>query len=374
MNFVELERQLQRLQPDVELRISAVLEHGQYILGPEVNELEDQLAAFVGAENAIGVANGTDAITLSLMALGIGPGDAVFVPTFTFFATAEAVSLVGATPVFVDVDKSSYNMDPKALEQSIDQVLSKAKLKARCIIAVDLFGLPANYMELSEVAKRRSLFVIEDGAQGFGGSIGKRRACSFGDLATTSFFPAKPLGCYGDGGAVFTNDRALAEIIRSLRVHGKGSHKYDNVRIGLNSRLDTIQAAILLEKMKIFEEETESRRKIASYYTAHLQTDFVVPVVPPGYQSAWAQFTIRALRHDRDYYLKELKAQKIPTAIYYSKPLHLQPAFAQLGYTNGMMPVAEQLAQEVFSLPIHPYLTPNELNKVVSTLVGRGAG
>lgn len=370
MKFAGLEQQFQRLQPAVENRISAVLDHGQYILGPEVNELEEQLAAFAGTEHAIGVANGTDAITLSLMALGVGQGDAVFLPTFTFVATAEPVSLIGATPVFVDVEESSYNLDPRELEKSIDHVRSKTRDRPRCIVAVDLFGLPANYPEISEMAARHSLFVVEDAAQSFGGAIGNRRACSFADVATTSFFPAKPLGCYGDGGAIFTNNHALAEVVRSLRVHGKGDHKYENVRIGLNSRLDTIQAAVLLEKMSIFEEETATRRSIASYYKSHLEADFMVPAPPAGFQSAWAQFTIRGIRHDRDYYLAKLKAAEVPTAIYYPKPLHLQPAFAHLGFGNGTMPIAEQLAREVFSLPIHPYLTQDDLDKVVTALIG----
>jgi dTDP-4-amino-4,6-dideoxygalactose transaminase len=369
MKFIDLERQYRRVQPRVEERIRTVLEHGKYILGPEVADFENQLGAYVGVDHAVGVANGTDALILALMALDVGSGDAVFVPSFTFFATAEAVRLVGGTPVFVDVDASTYNIDCDSLRDAIEGQKQLGELRLRGVISVDLFGLPADYVALAEIVEHHDLFLIEDGAQGFGGALEGRRVCGFGDIATTSFFPAKPLGCYGDGGAVLTSDDSLAARIRSLRVHGQGTDKYDNVNIGLNSRLDTIQAAILLEKLAIFDEELSLRNAVAAQYLQDLKGHYFVPEIPSGYESSWAQFTVRPKHGKREAIQARLKNAGIPTAVYYRKPLHLQPVFADLGYKHGSLPVSEQLAQEVFSLPMHPYLSDEEISRISEALL-----
>jgi dTDP-4-amino-4,6-dideoxygalactose transaminase len=359
MQFIDLAAQYQHLKTKIDRRIQTVLEHGQYIMGPEVKELELELANFVGVKHAITCANGTDALTLSLMALKVGEGDAVFCPTFTFFATAETIAFENATPVFVDSNPDTFNICPQDLEKRILSVLAEGKLKPKAIIAVDLFGLPAEYEKLEALAKKYNLRLIEDAAQGFGGSIidanGKeRKAGAFGDIATTSFFPAKPLGCYGDGGAIFTDDDEYAELIRSYRVHGKGKDKYDNVRIGMNSRLDTLQAAILLEKLAEFPTELENRNKAAEQYTDELNDVYKTPVVPTGYASSWAQYTLQS--DDRDSAMAKYKSQGIPTMIYYGTCMHEQTAFIHLGYKLGDFPVAEKLARSVFSLPMHGYL------------------
>ena len=368
MQFVDLARQYKRLQPDIDQRIREVLEHGRYVMGPEIAELEEHLASLVGVKHAICVANGTDALVLALMALGIGPGHAVIVPTFTFFASAEAISLVGAVPVFVDIEARSFNLDPQSVENAIKKTVAAGKLQLKAIITVDLFGLPANYVAISALASEYGLNLIEDAAQGIGGAIGDRKAGCFGNIATASFFPAKPLGCYGDGGAVLTDDNSLAELVCSLRQHGQGTDRYDNVRIGMNSRLDSIQAAVLLEKLTIFEDELERRNEVASMYSSLLQEKFVVPQVPANYKSAWAQYTIRPRSNGRDYYRKKLQAKGIPTAVYYDKPLHLQPAFSDLGNNRGLCPVAEDLADEVFSIPMHPYLESDEIASIATVL------
>ena len=370
MQFIDLNRQIEHLRPAIERRISAVLEHGKFILGPEVQELEESLADYCGVDHAIGVGNGTDALLISLMAREVGRGDAVFTSTFSFFASAEVISLVGATPIFVDIDASTYNISLPALVDSITSVIRDGKLRPRAIIAVDLFGLPADYPQIEALADQHGMVVIEDGAQSFGGELGDRRAGSFGDVAATSFFPAKPLGCFGDGGAVFTNDALLADRIRSLRVHGKGTDKYDNIRIGLNSRLDTLQAAILLEKLTVFPDELVARRRAANSYSERLRQKFLVPEIPSGKQSAWAQYTIRPRHGTRQEYLQLLAEHGIPSAIYYGKPLHLQPAFTYLGGRKGEFPVAEQCAQSVFSLPMHPYLTTEDIDRIVTVLLG----
>ncbi|AIY64569.1 DegT/DnrJ/EryC1/StrS family aminotransferase [Pseudoalteromonas piratica] len=354
MQFIDLQAQYKHLQDKIDSRIRTVLEHGKYIMGPEVQELERQLAEYVGVKHAITCANGTDALQLTMMALDIKSGDAVFCPTFTFFATAEVIAFAGATPVFVDSDEATFNICPQDLERQIEKVIAEGLLTPKAIIAVDLFGLPANYPELERIAKKFGLKLIEDAAQGFGGEINGQKAGSFGDIATTSFFPAKPLGCYGDGGALFTNDDDLAELLRSYRVHGKGSDKYDNVRIGMNSRLDTIQAAILLEKLAEFPTELVKRNKAAEKYTAELSVRFNTPHVPTGYLSSWAQYTL--VDENRDAIMAEYKAQGIPTMIYYGTCMHEQTAFKGLGYSHGDFPVAERLARQVFSLPMHPYL------------------
>ena len=323
-------------------------------MGPEVFELEAKLADYVGVKHAITCANGTDALTLSLMVLNVKEGDAVFCPTFTFFATAETIAFENATPVFVDSDKDTFNICPIDLEKRIKVVIADGKLIPKAIIAVDLFGLPANYSEIEKIAKKYNLKLIEDAAQGFGGSINGKRAGSFGDIATTSFFPAKPLGCYGDGGAIFTNNDDYAELIRSYRVHGKGTDKYDNIRIGVNSRLDTIQAAILLEKLAVFDEELITRNKVADKYRAELPNNILTLKVPNGYFSSWAQYTVRS--ENRNVIMDEYLKKDIPTMIYYRTCMHQQTAFKYLSYKIGDFPVAEKMSKEVFSLPMHPYI------------------
>lgn len=359
MQFIDLQAQYQHLKTKIDKRIADVLNHGKYIMGPEVQELEQALAEYVGVKHVVTCANGTDALTLSLMVLDIKQGDAVFCPTFTFFATAEVISFANATPVFVDSNEQTFNICSEDLEKKIQKVISEGKLKPKAIIAVDLFGLPANYAEIEALAKKYNLKLIEDAAQGFGGSIvdekgNIKKAGSFGDIATTSFFPAKPLGCYGDGGAVFTNNDEYAELLRSYRVHGKGSDKYDNIRIGINSRLDTIQAAILLEKLAEFPQELINRNKAAANYENKLANLYKTPQVPAGYESSWAQYTL--LSDNREQVMAMYKVQGIPTVIYYGTCMHQQTAFAELGYQAGDFPVAEKLCKQVFSLPMHPYL------------------
>ncbi|EAQ65700.1 degt /dnrj /eryc1 /strs family protein [Marinomonas sp. MED121] len=359
MQFIDLAAQYKHLQNKIDKRIKTVLEHGKYIMGPEVKELEEKLSEYVGVKHTITCANGTDALTLALMTLNITKGDAVFCPTFTFFATAEAVAFAGATPVFVDSNEDTFNICPSDLEKRIEQVISEGKLMPKAIIAVDLFGLPADYAAIQKIADKYDLKVIEDAAQGFGGAIidenGKeQRAGSFGDIATTSFFPAKPLGCYGDGGAVFTNNEEYAALLKSYRVHGKGEDKYDNIRIGMNSRLDTIQAAILLEKLYEFPIELESRNKIANSYDKNLSSFYKTPKTPSGYLSSWAQYTI--ISENRDLDIKAFKEKGVPVMVYYATCMHQQTAFKSLYCKNGDFPVAEKLAKSVFSLPMHPYL------------------
>ncbi|TMP36640.1 DegT/DnrJ/EryC1/StrS family aminotransferase [Pseudoalteromonas rubra] len=354
MQFIDLAAQYQHLKEKIDARIQAVLDHGHYIMGPEVQELEQKLSEYVGVKYTVSCANGTDALTLALMVLDVKEGDAVFCPTFTFFATAETIAFEGATPVFVDSDEDTFNICPADLEKRIEATLAEGKLKPKAIIAVDLFGLPANYPALREIADKYDLKIIEDAAQGFGGEINGRRAGSFGDIATTSFFPAKPLGCYGDGGALFTNNDEYAELLKSYRVHGKGKDKYDNVRIGMNSRLDTIQAAVLLEKLAAFPQELINRNEAAEKYTAELRGMYKTPVVPEGYVSSWAQYTLTAA--DRDAEMAKYKARGIPTMVYYGTCMHQQTAFKALGYQEGDFPTAEKLARSVFSLPMHGYL------------------
>lgn len=357
MQFIDLAAQYQHLKTRIDKRIQTVLDHGQYIMGPEVQELEEKLAEYVGVKHAITCANGTDALTLALMALDIGENDAVFVPTFTFFASAESVAYARATPVFVDSDEATFNICPVDLEKRIKIVIAEGKLNLKAIMTVDLFGLPANYPEIQKIADKYNLKIIEDSAQGFGGEIHSdgvcKRACSFGDIATTSFFPAKPLGCYGDGGAIFTDNEEYAELIKSYRVHGKGADKYDNIRIGMNSRLDTIQAAILLEKLAEFPQELINRNKVADKYEAELSGMYKTPQVAEGYISSWAQYTL--VSDHRDTEMAKYKELGIPTMIYYGVCMHQQTAFAYLNNKHSY-PVAEKLASSVFSLPMHPYI------------------
>lgn len=363
MEFIDLKAQYQQVEDKIKVRIDQVLSHGKYIMGPEVQELEEKLADYVGVKHCISCANGTDALQLALMAMGIGPGDVVIVPPFTFFATAEAVKLVGAEPLFVDVDPETFNMCPLALERSILESEAEVKDRLKAVIVVDLFGAPADYTKISMIANEYGLAVIEDGAQGMGGSIEDKKSCSFGDISTTSFFPAKPLGCYGDGGALFTNDQEYAEQLRSLRVHGKGVDKYDNVRIGMNSRLDTIQAAILLEKLSIFDSELKSRNLVAQRYLNGLKLKEVrLPAIPSGFCSSWAQFTLTC--ENRMPLLDALKTADIPVGIYYPSSINKSKLFE----IQSACPVSESLASRVMSLPMHPYLTTEDQDAVIQVL------
>ena len=376
--FVDLQAQQERVRPQVDKAIAQVLNHGRYILGPEVQELEKRLADFTGVKHAIGVASGTDALLMALMANGVGPGDAVFTTPFTFIATAEVVSLLGATPVFVDIDSRTYNIDPgqlafaiKALRQHDPSIYplpaNHKELTAKAIIPVDLFGLPADYDAINTLADHHNLFVLEDAAQGLGGKYKGRQACSLAHAAITSFFPAKPLGGYGDGGAIFTDDDKLADTLRSIRVHGKGIDKYDNIRIGVNGRLDTLQAAILLPKLDIFPQEIEQRQRVAQRYSDALScTSLVTPYVPGGLQSVWAQYSL--ISEDREALQVRLKEKGVPSAVYYEKPLHLQPAYDSLQYMDGSMPASEHISQHIFSLPMHPYLSDEDVDKIVSVV------
>lgn len=371
MEFRDLKRQYQVLKPQMDAAMLEVAENCNFISGKQVTELEQQLAEYVGVKHCVTCGNGTDALTLVMMAWDIKAGDAVFVPTFTFFASAEVVAFEGATPVFVDVDERTFNVDPVKLEEAIEQVKKEGKLNPRAVIAVDLFGQPADYTKIEEICKKHGLLLLEDGAQGFGGKIGDRTACSFGDAAATSFFPAKPLGCYGDGGAVFTNDDEMADYMRSIRVHGKSpADKYDNLRIGLNSRLDTIQAAVLKVKLQAFKDhELENVNRAAKLYDEYLGNVVKTPVVPEGFYSSWAQYTlILDSKEQRTHLQKELKEQGIPTMVYYPKPMHLQGAFADLGYKKGDFPVAESLCERVLSLPMHPYLNEEDIRFVANAV------
>lgn len=370
MQFRDLKQQYQVLKKDIDRALLDVAASSAYIMGPQVKELEQQLAAYVGVKHCISCANGTDALTLALKVWGTGPGDAVFVPDFTFFSSAEVVSFEGATPVFVDVDKDTFNIDACDLEKNIRQVLADGKLTPKVIIAVDLFGLPANYPEIRRMAEQYGLLILEDGAQGFGGAINGKRNCSFGDISTTSFFPAKPLGCYGDGGAVFTDNDEWAALADSLRVHGKGSFKYDNVRIGMNSRLDTMQAAVLQVKLKAFADyELDAVNEAARKYDERLAGKVKTPVVPDGFLSSWAQYTIQlGSREERDRMQAALKGAGIPSMVYYPTPMHSQTAYRGLGYPENSCPVARQLCDTVLSLPMHPYLTTEDIDTVCNAI------
>jgi dTDP-4-amino-4,6-dideoxygalactose transaminase len=386
MDFIDLAAQQRRIRGNLEQNIRKVLDHGKYIMGPEVGELEYKLAQYVGVRHAVSCASGTDALLLALMAFEVGPGDAVFTSPFTFIATAEMISLLGATPVFVDIDPKTFNIDPVQLEMAIIAVKENdpsayplpnlragSTLKAKGIVPVDLFGLPADYDAIKAIANKYSLFVIEDGAQSFGGEYKNKKACSLAGIGCTSFFPAKPLGCYGDGGMCFTNDEMLADIMRSLRIHGKGSDKYDNVRIGINGRMDTLQAAILLSKFEIFPEEVRLRNQAASYYSQLLfqtgSSSILTPKVTEGYMSVWAQYSVLARNREvRSKFQSQLKDVGVPTAVYYPKPLHLQPAFSDLAYQPGAFPFSEDYSQRIFSLPMHPYLEREDQDTIVAAL------
>jgi UDP-2-acetamido-2-deoxy-ribo-hexuluronate aminotransferase len=362
--FIDVAAQRRRLGTTIDDAVTRVLSHCQFILGPEVRTFESDLAAFCGARHVVTCASGTDALVLALRAMGVGPGDAVLCPSFTFCATAEVAALVGATPVFVDVDARTFNIDVKGIAGA-GETARQAGLNPKAIIPVDLFGLPADHAAIRSAAAADNLLVLDDAAQSFGATCDNRRLGTFGVCTATSFFPAKPLGCYGDGGAVMTDDDGLADAMRSLRVHGQGSDKYDNVRIGLASRLDTIQAAILIEKLKIFPDEIDARNAIARRYNEGLNDVAIVPSVPPGMTSIWAQYTIRVQGGRRDALAAELKAERIPTAIYYPIPLHRQQAYKQYPVGKGGVAVSDRLADEVISLPMHAYLDPTTQDHII---------
>ncbi len=384
MQFIDLAAQQRRIRQTIEKNILTVLDHGKYIMGPEITDLEERLAAYTGVRHAIGCSSGTDALLMALMAYEIGPGDAVLTTPFTFIATAEVIRLLGATPVFVDIDPVTFNIDPQRLRTAIEALkpgaagnhplpsnAGEGKLTPRGIIPVDLFGLPADYDAILEVAREYGLFVIEDAAQSFGAEYQGRKACSLAPVGCTSFFPAKPLGCYGDGGAVFTDDEDLLEKMLSVRIHGQGHDKYNNIRIGINGRLDAIQAAVLLPKLDIFPEEVVLRQQAADRYGALLGgiSDLTLPAVPENYTSVWAQYSVLAKDEThRSDLLARLKAADIPTAIYYPKPLHMQTAFTGLGYQPGDFPVSEDCARRIFSLPMHPYLKEADQERIAEVL------
>lgn len=370
MEFRDLKKQYQILKPEIDQAIQEVLAEGDFISGHQVTELESQLASYVGVKHCITCANGTDALTLALMVWNIGPGDAVFVPDFTFFASGETPAYEGATPIFVDVEEDTFNMSPASLEEAILQVRREGKLVPRAVIAVDLFGQPADYPEICRIARKYDLLLLEDGAQGFGGHIGGRRACSFGDISTTSFFPAKPLGCYGDGGAIFTNHDEWAALLRSYRIHGKGTDKYDNVRIGMNSRLDTLQAAILQVKLRAFEErELADVNLAAARYTRELEGLVRVPIIKSGCFSSWAQYSILLENQQiRDSLQEYLKRQGIPTMVYYPKPMSRQTAFQGMDCVKTDLSVSASLCRRVLALPLHPYISEDEQACIVEKI------
>ncbi len=370
MQFRDLKTQYKVLKDEMDKAILDVVASSAYVMGPKIKEMETAFAEYVGVKHCVACNSGTDALLLALKAWDVKPGDAVFVPSFTFFASAEVIAMQGATPVFVDVDRRTFNMDVADLERKIEHTVKVRKLTPRVVIAVDLFGLPADFKAIRKVAEKYGLYVLEDGAQGFGGRIGEQRACTFGDISTTSFFPAKPVGCYGDGGAVFTDNSEWASLIDSYHVHGKGSDRYDNIRIGMNSRLDSIQAAILLVKLKAFRDyELDDVNKVAARYTEKLKDVVTTPIVPEGFYSSWAQYTVQVEdKGMRNGLQAALKALDIPTAIYYPIPMHRQTAFSYLDLDENRCPVADQLADTVVSLPIHPYLSEADQDKICTAI------
>lgn len=370
MQFRDLQQQYCVLKDEIDSEINKVLSDTNFISGLQVTMLEEKLARYVNVKHCITCGNGTDALTLALMAWEIGPGDAVFVPDFTFFASAETVALAGAMPIFVDIDRRTFNISPSSLKKAIEYTLKDGKYCPKAIIAVDMFGQPADYIQIKKIAEAYNLFILEDGAQGFGGMIKNQRACSFGDISTTSFFPAKPLGCYGDGGAVFTDNDHWAEVIRSLRIHGKGTDKYDNIRIGMNSRLDTLQAAVLMVKLKAFEcYELHDINEIAKRYTTELSNIVTTPYIINGFESSWAQYTILVDDLNQRTELMEFLVKKnIPTMIYYPKGMNQQKAFNNNKYTVVETSVSAELCNRVLSLPIHPYLSNENQEYIIQAI------
>ena len=378
MQFRDLVKQYEVLRPQIDAGMADVVRTAHFIAGPQVKELEKVLAEYVGVKHCITCGNGTDAITIAMEAWGVGPGDVVFVPDFTFFSSGECPAYEGATPIYVDVDEHTYNMDPVKLEEAVKKVIADGKYKPKAVVAVDLFGLPADYIAIKPICEKYGLLLLEDGAQGFGGSINGKLACSFGDISTTSFFPAKPLGCYGDGGAIFTDNDEWADLIRSICVHGKDTSnlndpnaKYNNIRLGMNSRLDTLQAAILLPKFKAFKEyELEDVNKVAAWYTEGLKdTELVLPIIRDGFYSSWAQYTVQLPENvDRKAVQARLKEAGIPSMVYYAKPMHLQGAFAGTDSSEADCPVTVRLCATVLSLPMDPYKKKKDVDSVVSEL------
>lgn len=363
IEFIDLARQRDRIRERIDSAIARVLDRAQFVLGPEVAALEQRLASFCGARHAVGCASGTDALILALLAKGLRSGEAVIVPSFSFCATAEAVCLLGGVPVFADVLEDTYNIDPRSLEEAV-RTARRQGMTVRGVITVDLFGQPCDYDLIEPIVRENGLWLIVDAAQSFGASYRGRKVGTIGAIVATSFFPAKPLGCYGDGGAVFTDDDELAKALRSLRVHGSGDHKYDNVRIGINGRLDTLQAAVLLEKLAIFPDEIAARNRVARLYEELLPRDILRPEVVSGVQSVWAQYTVRT--RERDAWSARLKAAGIPTAVYYPRPLHRQPAYREFPTVATGLPVSETLAETVLSLPMHPYLSDDDLAMIAA--------
>jgi UDP-2-acetamido-2-deoxy-ribo-hexuluronate aminotransferase len=375
MEFVDLKAQQKLIRKKIEKNIQKVLDHGKYIMGPEVYELEEKLAEYVGVKHAISCSTGTDAILMSLMAYNVGRGDYIITTPFTFISTAEVIVLLGAKPVFVDIDENTYNINPERIREFLDNPIDPADGRKidhkniKGIIPVDIFGLPADYDEINSIAKEYNMFVIEDAAQSFGAEYKGKKSCSLSEIGCTSFFPSKPLGCYGDGGMVFTDNDDLAEILRSIRIHGKGKDKYDNIRTGINGRMDTIQAAILLAKFEIFPEEIEKRQQVACRYSGAISEKFYLQQIPEGYKSAWALYSIIPKENHRDYCMRLLKENNIPTAIYYPKVLHLQDAFSKLGFKKGYLPKSEKVSDSIISIPFSPYISEFEQKIVVSDLL-----
>ena len=367
MEFIDLKKQYSQLKGKINIGINNVLEHGKYIMGPEVDTLEKNLSEFVGSKYAVTCSSGTDALLMSLMSLDVRPGEYILTTPFTYIATAEVMSLIGAIPEFIDINPDTLNIDVSRLEAKIKEEPNKYKI----IMPVNIFGLPANYTELFNLKEKYNLIIIEDAAQSFGSSIEGRMSCDFGDIGCTSFFPAKPLGCYGDGGAIFTNDEDIANILRSIRVHGTGADKYDNVRVGINGRLDTIQAAILIPKLEILSTEINLRNKVAQAYNQILDKHFDLQHIPSGYISSWAQYSILcdSSKH-REHIMRKLKNKNIPSAIYYIIPLHLQGVYEHLNYKTGDFPVSEDISSRILSLPMHPYLSSEEIKQICDAILG----
>ncbi|MDC1000299.1 DegT/DnrJ/EryC1/StrS family aminotransferase [Candidatus Marinimicrobia bacterium] len=366
MKFLDLAKQQERIRRPLEKRFKDILDHGSYIMGPEVYELEGHLAEYCQVKHAISCSSGTDALLIPLMAWGIGPGDAVFTTPFTYVATAEVISLLGATPIFVDVYDSTFNIDCEKLEITIEKTIKEGKLKPKAIIPVDLFGVPARYRLIDNISKKYNLKVIEDAAQSFGGSISDKKVGSFGDVAATSFYPAKPLGCYGDGGAIFTNDDELASKCKAIRIHGTSTDKYNSEVVGINGRLDSMQAAVLLEKLTIFDDELEMRNEASNYYRRSLNN---AQYIPKNYHSSHALLSITlGSNKKREELVHRLSSNNIPSVVYYKYPIHLMKGFTYLGYKAGDLPISEQLSQTIVSLPMHPYLSNNEIDQVIEAI------
>ena len=370
IKIFDLKEQYKQISEEIEKDVLKVLRSGQYILGSNVIKIEEKFSKFLNTKYAISCNSGTDALLISLRCLGIKKNDEIITSPFTYFATAEVISLCGATPIFVDIKKDTFNINPDSLEIKINEVLREGKYRPKCILPVNLFGLLADYDKINEICYKYNLFLLEDAAQSFGATFENKKSCSFGNVSATSFYPAKPLGCYGDGGAIFTNESDLYNIMKSIRVHGEGIDKYHNDRIGLNSRLDTLQASVLLEKMNIFDEEVEKRNCIAKIYTKALKEKYQLQFISDRNISSWAQFSLLAnSKEHREKIIKTLSNNNIPTSIYYAIPLHLQTAFNKLNYKNGDFPISEEISDLIFSIPMHPYLNEKDINKIINILI-----